>query len=345
MAKPLTYKDAGVDIDTANRFIERIKPFVKRTERPEVLSSVGHYAGLFRLDMGKFRDPILVSSTDGVGTKLKLALEWNRLEGLGQDLVAMSANDILCLGAEPLFFLDYFATGHLDVGRATTILEGIANACREVGCSLLGGETAEMPKIYRGDDFDLAGFIVGVVERDAIIDGSQIAVGDRLIGLASSGFHSNGFSMVRKIVATKKLVPQKKYPGLSRPLGEILLEPTFLYGKAVLALKHSFSLHGIAHITGGGLLENIPRILPPPCRAVIHEGTWPRPAVFQLIQKWGRMEDEEMCRVFNCGLGLILVVPAGESAGCLEEIRKSHEAWVVGEVVSRQGQDAPIEIV
>ncbi len=345
-AKALTYKDAGVDIDAADGFIQKIKPFVKMTDRPEVLSTVGHYAGLFALDTSKYRNPVLVSSTDGVGTKVKLALEWDRLDGLGQDLVAMSANDVLCLGAEPLFFLDYFATGKLEVNRATRLLKGIAQACKDVGCSLLGGETAEMPKIYRGGDFDLAGFIVGVVEKDKIIDGSGVQAGDAIIGLASSGVHSNGFSLVRKVVAQKKLSPDKKYPGLNRPLADALLAPTRLYVRTVLDLSKSFDLKGIAHITGGGLIENLPRIYPENCRAILERHAWPLPPLFQWIQKWGRIADEEMNRVFNCGIGLCLIVRSGDAPGVLEALRsKNEDAWIIGRIAARGAGDDPLEIL
>lgn len=345
-AKSLTYKAAGVDIDAADTFIQRIKPFVRMTERPEVLSTVGHYAGLFALNSSKYKNPVLVASTDGVGTKVKLALEWDRLDGLGQDLVAMSANDILCLGAEPLFFLDYFATGRLDVDRATRLLKGIAEACRQIGCALLGGETAEMPKIYRGDDFDLAGFIVGVLEKEAIIDGSRVEPGDKIIGIASSGVHANGFSLVRKIVAQRKLAPDKKYPGLERPLADVLLAPTRLYVRVVSELKKDFDLRGIAHITGGGLLENLPRVYPKGCRAILKKAAWPRPPLFQWIQKWGHVSDDEMHRVFNCGIGLCLIVPSAQAPGILEALRSRNEsAWPIGEIVARREGDPPIEIL
>ncbi|HEX5037692.1 MAG TPA: phosphoribosylformylglycinamidine cyclo-ligase [bacterium] len=345
-AKALTYKDAGVDIDAADSFIQRIKPLVKMTDRPEVLSTVGHYAGLFAIDTAKYKSPVLVSSTDGVGTKVKLALEWSRLEGLGQDLVAMSANDVLCLGAEPLFFLDYFATGKLDVDRATVLLKGIAEACRDIGCTLLGGETAEMPKIYRGDDFDLAGFVVGIVEKDAIIDGATVKPGDKVVGVASSGVHSNGFSLVRKIVASKKLSPDKKYPGLDRPLADALLAPTRLYVKQTLEIAKKFELKGIAHITGGGLSENLPRVFPKNCRAVLKRAAWPMPPLFQWLQKLGHVEDEEMNRVFNCGIGLCVIVPAEQAAGVVDAFKSRNDpAWIIGEIVARGAGDNPIEIL
>jgi len=344
--KALTYKDAGVDIDAADSFVENITPFVQKTRRPEVISSIGHYAGLFALSKDKYRNPVLVSSTDGVGTKVKLALEWDRVEGLGQDLVAMSANDVLCLGAEPLFFLDYYATGKLDVARATKIVKGIAEACEAIGAALLGGETAEMPKIYRGDDFDLAGFLVGIIEKDEIIDGSKVKPGDKIIGVASNGVHSNGFSLVRKIVEKKKLSPDKKYPGLDRPLAEALLAPTRLYVKQVLELKRSFELNGIAHITGGGLLENLPRVYPDHCRAILKKSAWPLPPLFQWLQKWGNVADQEMHRVFNCGIGLTLIVPPSQTNDLLAALKKQGEqAWLLGEIAARGTGDEVIEIL
>ena len=355
-AQSLKYKSSGVDIDVADQFIQKIKPLIKTTERPEVLSSIGHYAGLFRLDKDKYRSPVLVASTDGVGTKLRLALQWNRLEGLGQDLVAMSANDLLCLGAEPLFFLDYFATGKLHIEQAATLLKSITGACREIGCTLLGGETAEMPSLYRKGDFDLAGFLVGVVEQDQIIDGARIRPGDKLVGLSSSGIHSNGFSLIRKIVTQKKLLPRKKYPSLSKSLDELLLAPTHLYGSLVLPLRTQFDLRGLAHITGGGFWDNIPRILPKDCRVVVRRSSWKMPALFEWIQKMGHISEEEMFRVFNCGIGLVAVVPAEQAEPLARTIRsqgqaKGIDAWVIGEVLSRNGKDKspdaadPIEIL
>ncbi len=345
-ARALTYKEAGVDIDAADQFIHKIKPFVKKTDRPEVLSSIGHYAGLFALDNGRYRNPVLVSSTDGVGTKVKLALDWDRLEGLGQDLVAMSANDVLCMGAEPLFFLDYFATGKLDVDRASRILKGIAQACKDIGCALLGGETAEMPQVYRGGDFDLAGFLVGIVERDRIIDGTKVKPGDKILGLASSGVHSNGFSLVRKILTRKKISPEKKYPGLNRPLADALMEPTRLYVKNILKAGQSFPLKGIAHITGGGLIENLPRVYPDSCRALLRRGSWRKKALFEWLQKWGQVPDEEMHRVFNCGVGLAVITDARDAEAVLSELKAlGEECWEIGEIVARKKGESPLEIV
>ncbi len=345
-AKRVTYKQSGVNIDAANTFIGKIKPLVKTTERPEVLSTIGHYAGLFQIPVGRYREPVLVASTDGVGTKLKLAIEDNRLEGLGQDLVAMSANDLICVGAEPLFFLDYYATGRLEVGQATALIRGITRACREIHCTLLGGETAEMPNLYRPGDFDLAGFVVGIVEKDQILDGRSIVAGDRIVGLASSGFHSNGYSLVREIIRRRKLSLRKTYAPLKKPLGNILLQPTRLYVTAFQKLRQDFELHGLAHITGGGLLENLPRILPPDCRALLHESAWKRPTLFDLFQKWGPIARDEMHRVFNCGIGLMIVVPGGVAEAVVKALSTlGHAAWVIGEILERRKDDVPIEIL
>jgi phosphoribosylformylglycinamidine cyclo-ligase len=346
MPNSLSYKKSGVDIDAAERFIENIKPFVKKTTRPEVVSTIGHYASLFEIDPKKYRAPLLVASTDGVGTKVKLAVEWDRLEGIGQDLVAMSANDILCMGAEPLFFLDYFATGKLDVAQATIVLKGVAEACEKIGAALVGGETAEMPNIYRGKDFDLAGFVVGVVEKDELVDGSKVIPGDVVIGIASSGVHSNGFSLVRKIVHLKKLDPKKKYPGLEAPLAQALLAPTKLYIKTVLGLKKKYTLKALAHITGGGLSENLPRVYPETCRAVLNKKSWPEPALFQWIRKWGKVADDEMHRVFNCGIGMTMIVSASEASDILKSLADLGEkAWIIGEMVHRKKGEDDIAIL
>lgn len=340
-----SYKQAGVDIDAANEFIQKIKPLVKTTDRPEAKSPIGHFAGLFSIPK-KYKKPLLVSSTDGVGTKLKLALEWSHVQGLGQDLVAMSANDLICLGAEPLFFLDYFATSKLQVDQAVSVIKGIVDACRDIHCTLLGGETAEMPGIYQGNDFDLAGFIVGVVEQGQVIDGSKIKSGDQIIGMASSGFHSNGFSLVRKIVADKNLLPDTIIPPLSKSLREVLLEPTKLYVRSILELKKKFRLKGIAHITGGGLLENIPRIVPKNCRIVIDQKTWSRPAIFQLMKEWGSLEEKEMQRVFNCGIGLMLVVDKKETSQVLAKLKMMKEsAKVIGEILPYKKGTNVIEVL
>jgi phosphoribosylformylglycinamidine cyclo-ligase len=339
-----TYKQAGVNIDTGNAFVDRIKPLIKKTHRTEVLSSLGGYAGLFSINKLKYNDPVLVSTTDGVGTKLKLALQQKNYRGIGQDLVAMCVNDLLCVGAEPLFFLDYFATGKLQLEIATSVLEGIAESLKDIHCALMGGETAEMPGLYHQDDFDLAGFAVGVVNRNEIIDGSSIAIGNSVIGLASAGVHSNGFSLVRKIIEDQKLDLNRVYPPLDRPLGEVLLEPTRIYVNNILTLKKQYPLLGIAHITGGGLIENPPRIFPKQCRAVIRKNSWERHPIFALLQKWGSVKEEEMLRVFNCGIGLILVVQetqAGEIVSRLNSV--GEKAWIIGEIVERgEGKEAII---
>lgn len=336
----LTYRQSGVDIDVGNLFVKKIKPLVKATKRPEVLSPIGGFAGLFQLDLKKYKQPLLVSSTDGVGTKLKLGIEWNMVEGLGQDLVAMSANDLLCLGAEPLFFLDYFATGKLTLEQAIPVIRGITKACKAINCTLLGGETAEMPGVYTGKDFDLAGFIVGVVEKNKVIEGRAIKPGDSIIGLASSGFHSNGFSLVRKVLDRKKIETAHD-PELHKKI----MAPTKLYVQQVLKLKDKFDIRGIAHITGGGLLENIPRILPENCKAIIDTGSWPRPEIFQKIQEWGEIEETEMQRVFNCGIGLMLVVPTSQAPAILKSLKAMKEkAWVIGEVVKRKSSESNIEV-
>ncbi len=336
----LTYQQSGVDIDVGNLFVKKIKPLVKKTRRPEVMSPIGGFAGLFQLDSKKYKNPLLVSSTDGVGTKLKLGIEWNLVEGLGQDLVAMSANDLLCLGAEPLFFLDYFATGKLTLEQALPVIRGITKACREIHCALLGGETAEMPGVYAGKDFDLAGFIVGVVEKDRVIEGRTIRPGDSIIGLASSGFHSNGFSLVRRVLERRKLETAH-----DTELHRKIMAPTKLYVNQVLKLKDKFDIRGIAHITGGGLLENIPRVLPPKCKAVIDTSMWPRPEIFQKIQEWGEIEEVEMQRVFNCGIGLMLVVPTPQVPAILKYLKTMKEkAWVIGEIVKRKHAESNIEV-
>ena len=315
---------------------------LKKTKRPEVLTPIGGFAGLFSINKLKYDEPVLVSSTDGVGTKLKLAKECRSFRGIGVDLVAMCVNDLLCVGAEPLFFLDYYACGKLDVAAAVPVIEGMTESLASIQCALIGGETAEMPGVYQDEEFDLAGFAVGVVNRPDIIDGSGISIGNRLIGLASSGVHSNGFSLVRKILADRKLDPQKIYPGLSRPLGESLLEPTFVYVNPVLQLKKQFPILGIAHITGGGLLENIPRILPAQSRAVLERSRWPRSALFDFLQEQGGVENEEMHRVFNCGIGMVLVVRAEDAEEISHRLNAAGQAaYVIGEIEARTNPNDP----
>jgi phosphoribosylformylglycinamidine cyclo-ligase len=299
MAKELTYREAGVDIDAGDALVEAIKPFAKRTLRPEVLGGIGGFGALCRIPE-KYKSPVLVSGTDGVGTKLKLAFSLKRHDTIGIDLVAMSVNDVLVQGAEPLFFLDYFACGKLDVGVAKEVIKGIAAGCEQAGCALIGGETAEMPGMYAEGEYDLAGFCVGVVEKERIVDGRSIAPGDALLGLASSGAHSNGYSLIRRIVGEDKL---------SSDLADSLLEPTRIYVKPLLKLLGALPVKGLAHITGGGLVGNVPRILPAGTRAVIRKSAWPRPDLFKWLQQNGKVAEEEMFRVFNCGIGMVVVVP------------------------------------
>jgi phosphoribosylformylglycinamidine cyclo-ligase len=302
---PITYRDAGVDIDAGDALVEAIKPLAKRTLRPEVLAGIGGFGALFEISK-KYREPVLVSGTDGVGTKLKLAFQLGIHHTVGIDLVAMSVNDILVQGAEPLFFLDYFACGKLDVTVATEVVRGIARGCELAGCALIGGETAEMPGMYAQGEYDLAGFAVGAVEKSEIIDGHDIAAGDVVLGLASSGAHSNGYSLVRRVLERTKADLAVDFHG--RPLGEVLLEPTRIYVKPLLALMRQLRVKGMAHITGGGLLENVPRVLPKGVKAVIERKTWPLPPLFQWLQREGGVADAEMQRVFNCGIGMVVVV-------------------------------------
>jgi phosphoribosylformylglycinamidine cyclo-ligase len=344
MADISTYKDAGVDIDKADAFIKSIRPLVKATYRTGVLGEIGSFGGMFHLGVDRYRDPVLVSATDGVGTKIKIAILMNRHDTIGIDLVAMCANDIVVHGATPLFFLDYLAMGELDPDIATLIIEGITHGCRQARCSLIGGETAEMPGIYQTGDYDLAGFVVGVVERDGIIDGSDIAVGHRIIGLASSGLHANGYSLVRRI-----LLEQQRYrvedeiAELGGPLGEELLKPTRIYVETVLNLLRDFPLSGICHVTGGGLTDNLPRILPKSCQAVIQRQSWPVPPIFHLLQDRGNIPEDEMLRTFNNGIGLVLVVGQEHEAEVLLRLQGLHEAgYVIGEIVARKNDDPPL---
>jgi phosphoribosylformylglycinamidine cyclo-ligase len=305
------YKKAGVDIDAGNEFVRRIRPLVRSTFRPEVLTDIGGFGGLFRFDPKKYRDPVLVSGTDGVGTKLRIAFLVGRHDTVGIDLVAMCVNDVAVCGAEPLFFLDYLAVGKLAVGKAEAIVAGIAEGCRQAGCALIGGETAEMPGFYAEEEYDLGGFAVGVVERDQIIDGSRVRPGDALVGLASTGLHSNGYSLARRVLLDEaKMSLSERAPELGETLGEALLRPTRIYVNTIRALVESGDIRAIAHITGGGLTENIPRVLPEGCRAVITRGAWKPPPLFGLIQSRGCVDTDEMARVFNLGIGLVLVVPA-----------------------------------
>ena len=329
---PLTYKDAGVDIDAGNALVERIKPAVQATRRSGVLSGIGGFGGLFEIPAG-FRRPVLVAGTDGVGTKLKLAIETGRHDGVGIDLVAMCANDVVVQGAEPLFFLDYYATGHLEVDVAAAVVEGIAEGCRQAGAALLGGETAELPGFYQGGEYDLAGFCVGIVEYDRIITGDRVAPGDAVVGIASSGLHSNGYSLARKVLGRSGAGPDTLLDG--RPLLDQLLAPTRIYVKSLLALLAEVEVHALAHITGGGLPENLPRVLPEGVAAVLDTGSWRRPAVFDWLQAEGNIADAELYRTFNCGLGMAVVVPADQALPAVDLLRAQGEhAWVAGRIES-----------
>ena len=339
--KAITYKEAGVDIDRADTFVEHIKKAVKATRRSEVISDIGGFGGLFSLHSTRYREPVLVASTDGVGTKLKIAFLTHKHDTIGIDLVAMSVNDVVVQGAEPLFFLDYFATGKLDLQIAEKVMEGIVKGCKEAGCSLLGGETAELPSFYASGEYDLAGFAVGGVDRDKIIDGSTISLGDSLIGIASSGLHSNGYSLVRRVIFEEmKLKVTDQFPQGNRTMGEELLEPTKIYVKLILNLARNYLIKGIAHITGAGIVGNLPRILPKGCQAIIDKGTWPRPPIFDFIQSGGRIAEEEMWNTFNMGIGMILVVPEKQAGDILIQIQASKEkAYRIGKI--EKGSGAP----
>ena len=330
---PLSYRDAGVDIDAGDELVERIKPFAKRTMRPEVLAGIGGFGALIELPK-RYREPVLVAGTDGVGTKLKLAFEMNRHDTVGIDLVAMSVNDILVQGAEPLFFLDYFACGKLDVDTAEQVIKGIAAGCEQAGCALIGGETAEMPGMYAAGEYDLAGFAVGVVEKSRIIDGRSIDAGDVVLGLASSGLHSNGFSLVRRILATSKA--RLDSPFDTGTLGDTLLAPTRIYVKPLLPLIAAGDVKALAHITGGGLVENVPRVLPAQVAARIDRRAWPRPKIFDWLQMNGGVSETEMHRVFNCGIGLVVIVGARDAAACRHRLEQAGETvYEIGRIVAR----------
>ncbi|HHS9507500.1 TPA: phosphoribosylformylglycinamidine cyclo-ligase [Raoultella planticola] len=325
----LSYKDAGVDIDAGNALVDRIKGVVKKTRRPEVMGGLGGFGALCALPQ-KYREPILVSGTDGVGTKLRLAMDLKRHDTIGIDLVAMCVNDLVVQGAEPLFFLDYYATGKLDVDTAASVISGIAEGCLQSGCALVGGETAEMPGMYHGDDYDVAGFCVGVVEKSEIIDGSKVADGDVLVALASSGPHSNGYSLVRKIIEVSGVDPQTTDLNGS-PLADHLLAPTRIYVKSVLDLIANVEVHAIAHLTGGGFWENIPRVLPDNTQAVIDESSWQWPEVFNWLQQAGNVSSHEMYRTFNCGVGMVIALPADVADSAIALLsEKGENAWKIG---------------
>ncbi|MGH8619961.1 MAG: phosphoribosylformylglycinamidine cyclo-ligase [Burkholderiales bacterium] len=341
--KPLTYRDAGVDIDAGDALVENIKPFAKRTLRPEVMAGIGGFGALCAIPKG-YREPVLVSGTDGVGTKLKLAFEFDRHDTIGIDLVAMSVNDILVQGAEPLFFLDYFACGKLDVARATDVVKGVAQGCELAGCALIGGETAEMPDMYPPGEYDLAGFAVGVVEKSRILDGKSIAAGDVVLGLASSGAHSNGYSLIRRILARAKPDLAADFHG--RPLRDAILAPTRIYVKPLLKLLAAVPVKGLAHITGGGLVDNVPRILPDGVTAELKRAAWPRLPLFDWLQREGNVDDAEMHRVFNCGIGMVLVVAAGDADAALKLLAaEGEQAYRIGTIRARRGDEAQTIVV
>jgi phosphoribosylformylglycinamidine cyclo-ligase len=342
MSGPISYKEAGVDIDKADAFVQTIRPLVKATHRTGVIGEIGGFAGLFHLDMEKYHNPVLVSATDGVGTKIKIAVLMDSHHTIGIDLVAMCVNDIITCGATPLFFLDYLAMGRLSSETAVQIIEGVTAGCRQALCSLIGGETAEMPGMYQPGDYDLAGFVVGVVEREQLVDGSDIAVGHRLIGLASSGLHANGYSLVRKILFERHNYDVlDDIPLVGGILGDELLKPTRIYVETVLNLLRDFSISGICHITGGGLSGNLPRILPRSCQAVIKLASWPLPPIFQFLQELGNIPLPEMLRTFNNGIGLVLAVPPEQETDVLLRLQGlKEEAFVIGDIVERKN-DAP----
>jgi phosphoribosylformylglycinamidine cyclo-ligase len=336
-AKSATYRDAGVDIDAGNRLVERIKPLVKATHRDGVLGGIGGFGGLFQLDTAAYPEPILVSGTDGVGTKLRLAIDLGIHDTVGIDLVAMCVNDVIVQGAEPLFFLDYYGCGRLDETTAADVISGIAEGCRQAGAALIGGETAELPGMYAADDYDLAGFCVGVVNKPNIIDGSKIAPGDSIIGIASSGPHSNGYSLIRKILDDSDADASTAWEGST--LGECLLTPTRIYVQALLKLFKTVPVHGLAHITGGGIPENLVRVLNDSVDANVDTSTWARPAVFDWLQQQGNVAESEMLRTFNCGIGMTVIVPSVQADAAVAELTNSGEtAVVIGEIVAGNGQ-------
>ncbi|WP_294496029.1 phosphoribosylformylglycinamidine cyclo-ligase [uncultured Ruminobacter sp.] len=340
----LSYKDAGVDIDAGNALVDNIKSVVKKTTRPEVMGGLGGFGALCRIP-ANYKKPILVSGTDGVGTKLRLAIDFKKHDTVGIDLVAMSVNDLVVQGAEPLFFLDYYATGKLNVEDATKVVTGIGKGCELAGCSLIGGETAEMPGMYHVPDYDLAGFAVGVVEEDEIIDGSKVKPGDAIVAIASSGPHSNGYSLVRKVLEVSKADPNQKMSD-GRTLIDTLLTPTRIYVKPILNLMKSCKIHALAHITGGGFWENIPRVLPANTKAVCREDSWEWPEVFKWLQKNGNIDTHEMYRTFNCGVGMIVALDKADAEKAVEVLNASGEkAWVIGTIENAADNEEQVEII
>ena len=343
MTQSLSYRDAGVDIDAGDQLVENIKPFAKRTMRPEVLGGLGGFGALVEISK-KYQNPVLVSGTDGVGTKLKLAFEWDIHHTVGIDLVAMSVNDILVQGAEPLFFLDYFACGKLDVARATDVIKGIAEGCEQSGCALIGGETAEMPGMYPEGEYDLAGFAVGVVEKSKVINGRSIRPGDMVLGLASNGAHSNGYSLIRKIIERSNPDLDAEFDG-GKTLRQAIIAPTRLYVKPILAALEKFEIKGMAHITGGGLTENIPRVLPENCVAQIDAQSWPLPKLFQWLQQAGNVEQQEMYRTFNCGIGMAVIVPAEQADAAQAFLTEQGETvYRLGTIRERAGSEHQTQV-
>jgi phosphoribosylformylglycinamidine cyclo-ligase len=341
--KPLSYKDAGVDINAGNALIERIKGVAKRTSRPEVMTGLGGFASLFELPQG-YKQPVLVSGTDGVGTKLRLAMDMGKHDTIGIDLVAMCVNDLIVGGAEPLFFLDYYATGKLNVDIAADVVSGIGDGCEMSGIALVGGETAEMPGMYEGEDYDLAGFCVGIAEKEEIIDGSKVAAGDTLIALASSGPHSNGYSLVRKIIEVSNADLDQDLDG--QPLKDALIAPTKIYVKSVLKLINASNVHALCHITGGGFQENIPRVLPATAKAVINTNSWDLPPVFKWLQENGNVDTFEMYRTFNCGVGMIACVPADKADSAVALLNaEGEQAWIIGHIEDVAEGEKQVDLV
>ena len=331
----LTYKDSGVDITKGNQLIDKIKPIAKSTLRPGVLAGLGGFGAMFEIPLDRYKNPVLISGTDGVGTKLMVAEMLKKHDTIGIDLVAMCVNDLIVQGAEPLFFLDYYATGSLNTKIATSVIEGIGEGCRLSGCSLIGGETAEMPGMYNGEEYDLAGFCVGIVDKNQVIDGSKVNEGDHIVALGSSGPHSNGYSLIRKVL-------EKSTPSAEQL--NSLIEPTRIYVKSVLSLANTLPVHAISHITGGGLLENIPRVLPDHLSAKLNSNSWSQPEIFKWLQKEGNIDSHEMYRVLNCGVGMVVIISKESSSQAIEHLSACGEnAWLIGEVVHSKGEQVIIE--
>jgi phosphoribosylformylglycinamidine cyclo-ligase len=342
-ATPLSYKDAGVDIDAGEALVDAIKPIAKSTLRPEVVGGLGGFGALFALDLAKYKNPVLVSGTDGVGTKLRLAIDSGAHDSVGIDLVAMCVNDLIVQGAEPLFFLDYYATGKLEVAVARDVIAGIGEGCRQAGCALIGGETAEMPGMYHSGDYDLAGFAVGIAERDQLIDGTSIVDGDVILGIASSGVHSNGYSLVRKIIERSGIALSDSFDG--HTFKDALMAPTKIYIKPLLSLMQQVKVKGLSHITGGGLLENIPRVLPSNVTAQLDHTTWSRPAIFDWLQEQGQVEFKEMHRTFNCGIGMVVVVSQADAEQAKAHLASQGETvFTIGQIRQREGDEHQVDL-